>query len=308
MFVCKTLETAPKRLIYYETSEGDKGKPTIAFFHGGFTNLTEHNRSRIHLQGEGYPTLAMDMAGHGNSSALRNSSDYTLPKMTSDLKKVVDAEGLEKMVLVCHSMGTMVGQAFAAENPEQVQALILISGTHDFKEAFSDYQPNPALNLWARWAYGSFPSFFSGIQARAVTMTAWAEPREYRPDFGSEQFRNISPYKFYSDLARHTPERLAAMDAARRMAIEEWNTQSIAPKILSPTTIVHGQYDWNVPVQAAFQLHKRIPGTSSPIIIPNAGHLLPLHYPEAIIEIIMSKVLSVGANLPERKQYAVATP
>lgn len=70
-------------------------------------------------------TLAVDLRGHGDSDWSPDAR-YGVPDYASDLPAVLDAAGIERAVVVGHSLGGNAGTLFAASHPERVSALVLV--------------------------------------------------------------------------------------------------------------------------------------------------------------------------------------
>jgi pimeloyl-ACP methyl ester carboxylesterase len=70
--------------------------------------------------------LAVDLRGRGASSAL--PGPYGMAAYARDLLAVLDACGLQRAVLVGHSLGAYAVARCAADHPERVRAVVLIDG------------------------------------------------------------------------------------------------------------------------------------------------------------------------------------
>lgn len=70
--------------------------------------------------------LAVDLRGRGASSAL--PPPYGMAAYAADLLAVLDACGLERAVLVGHSLGAYAVARFAADHPNRVHAAVLVDG------------------------------------------------------------------------------------------------------------------------------------------------------------------------------------
>lgn len=70
--------------------------------------------------------IAVDLRGRAASSAL--PPPYGMEAYSRDLLSVLDACGLERAVLVGHSLGAYAVARFAADHPERVRAAALIDG------------------------------------------------------------------------------------------------------------------------------------------------------------------------------------
>jgi lipase len=73
-----------------------------------------------------HPMLAVDLRGRGASSGL--PGPFGLARHADDLAAVLDAEGVEQVVVAGHSMGGFVAVALAVRHPERVRRLVLVDG------------------------------------------------------------------------------------------------------------------------------------------------------------------------------------
>jgi pimeloyl-ACP methyl ester carboxylesterase len=109
------------RLEYVES-----GSPTglpLVFLHG----VTDSWRSfelLLPLLPSAFRALALSQRGHGRSS--RPAAGYDYADFAGDVLGFLDALGLERVVLVGHSMGSLVAQRFCADHPERVAGLGLL--------------------------------------------------------------------------------------------------------------------------------------------------------------------------------------
>jgi pimeloyl-ACP methyl ester carboxylesterase len=114
-----------------EDSDPARPGPPIVLLHG----LTATRRyvvmgSRA-LEREGYRTIAYDARGHGRSTAAPDPEAYGYERLARDLEAVLDALGLDRMVLAGASMGAHTAVRFALSHPERVAALGLITPSFD---------------------------------------------------------------------------------------------------------------------------------------------------------------------------------
>jgi pimeloyl-ACP methyl ester carboxylesterase len=77
--------------------------------------------------------VAFDFRGHGGSEATK-SGDYSITGMADDISAVVDSLGLERFVLVGHSMGGGAALVYAGAHPERVAGLLLVDPIGDGKQ------------------------------------------------------------------------------------------------------------------------------------------------------------------------------
>lgn len=100
----------------------DDGAPTILAIHG----VTASSRAFLALAAElsGYRILAPDLRGRGRSRDL--TGPYGLRQHAEDLTRLMAAYGIEKPVVIGHSMGGFVAVALA--DRAEVAGLVLVDG------------------------------------------------------------------------------------------------------------------------------------------------------------------------------------
>ena len=70
--------------------------------------------------------LAMDLRGRGLSD--KPASGYSIMHHCQDISALLKDQGIEKVAIIGHSLGALIGLAFAAQYPERVDRLILVDG------------------------------------------------------------------------------------------------------------------------------------------------------------------------------------
>ncbi len=78
----------------------------------------------------GYRVVAIDLPGHGASAAAERA-EWTLPGLAADVEAVIRDLGLERVVLVGHSMGGPLGLETAARMPGTVAGIVGVDTLHD---------------------------------------------------------------------------------------------------------------------------------------------------------------------------------
>ncbi len=99
--------------------------PVITFLHGGGLNAHTWDATILAL---GLPTLAIDLAGHGDSS-WREDATYTATTLAPDVAAALAAWTDAPQVIVGQSLGGLTAAAVAAAHPELVRALAIIDIT-----------------------------------------------------------------------------------------------------------------------------------------------------------------------------------
>lgn len=105
---------------------GSTGSLPVLALHGWLDNSASFDRLAPLLPG--IHLIALDMAGHGQSSHRPGTGLYSFWDDIQDLLAVADELGWREFVLLGHSRGAIIGALAAACFPERIKGLALIEG------------------------------------------------------------------------------------------------------------------------------------------------------------------------------------
>jgi pimeloyl-ACP methyl ester carboxylesterase len=123
----KFIKAADGTGLYYETFFNADLRPKIFLLHGIGGDVDAWKQINDIFLAAGFSTIAMDLRGHGHSGHPRNSDSYLMKNFTADIQAVIDAENLNKIILIGHSYGAVIAAHFATLYPQRLEKLILIS-------------------------------------------------------------------------------------------------------------------------------------------------------------------------------------
>ena len=103
---------------------GNEGKPKVLLLHG----LRGHSHSWDDVSAEfsqDFNILALDQRGRGESD-WAPGGDYSSESFVADLEGFCDAVGFDSFILIGHSMGGRNSMAFAGNNADKIEKLVII--------------------------------------------------------------------------------------------------------------------------------------------------------------------------------------
>ncbi|WP_433664640.1 alpha/beta fold hydrolase [Nocardia sp. CA-128927] len=243
---------------------------TIVYLHGILTDSSCWDAVTRHLHDTldgGIVQIAYDQRGYGHSGRPNRHQSTTLHQLADDLDAVM-THAVGAVVLVTHSVGSLVAQAYAELYPDRAAALsgiVLLNGTAELP-----CLPSQFVHL-SRLRHGRLDfataSAHAMLQRRLTAGTPYSETPAELGDAGC----HVDPRVLADVLGAITEFRLEAATAATLRAV--------------PTFVVAAANDQIVPPSQSVRLADAIWGDYD--IVPASGHLLPQSDPEAAAAFIL---------------------
>lgn len=104
--------------------------PTVLLLHGFPDTHVVWRKQVGPLAAAGFRVLAPDLRGYGRSEAPGGVFDYTLDKLRADVIGLLDALAIDKVILVGHDWGGLIGWQIAALSPQRVERFVAMSTGH----------------------------------------------------------------------------------------------------------------------------------------------------------------------------------
>ena len=207
------------------------------------------------------------------------SDDYTIEKMAGDLLAILDAEGIERVVPLGHSMGCQVALEVVHADPDRVAALVLVTGPY----------ASPLHTFYGR-KIGAYLFPFAYAGAKVVPMPLLrALPYAVRLPIamrGARLLRALGPHTpdqgmdlYFQHFPRVNP--LIALKIAKGM--HRFDAGPWLDQVDAPTLIVIGGRDTFTPRAIGDVLLERIP-TSEVLELPEGTHGAAIEFPHEIVE------------------------
>jgi len=223
--------------------EIDKEKPTILLMHGsGLSHIVWSFHEQFYST-QGFNVLSVDLPGHGNSEG---PSLQSIEEISDWIKSLMTKLNIEKIIIIGHSQGALVGIDFAARYPKFILSLVLVAGTYkmpvnqdliDYAEAGDE----KAILLMMKWGYEGSKAFIGG-----------------------------NPVKKIINSSREIREILAVdLNACNNYK----DGKESLKKISCPTLCIFGDLDKMVPLEVGNKMASMI-NKSETKIINNCGHMI----------------------------------
>lgn len=236
----------------------DAGSPAaipIVFLHGIGGSARSFLPQLDHFSAA-WRAIAWDMPGYGGSTPLEIVSIDTL---TAALAGFLQELGLDRPVLVGHSIGGMLVQRLLSLRPHAARAVVLAQTS----AAFGSRDP-----AWAQ----------DFIRTRLAPLDAGQSMADLAAGMVAD-LAGDSPDPDGMALARdcfaHTPD-ITYRDTV--MALPGFDLRDALPRIAVPTLVLSGTRDRNAPAPAMERMAARIPGARY-VALDGAGHLAHLEQP-----------------------------
>ncbi|WP_457324303.1 alpha/beta fold hydrolase [Roseateles sp. P5_E11] len=212
----------------------------------------------------GTPNIPMAALLH--TLRLPVKAPYQLSDLARDTVGVMDALGIAKAHVCGASMGGMVAQHLGFSHGQRLKSLTLMMTTSGDRSVPKESlkvrrallsRPRPATTPQQK--FENILDHYASLYGIIGSPGYPPEPSQLRERLASGVKRSFRPQA----VARQIVAVAADVHRAERL-----------PRITAPTLIVHGEDDALIPVAAAHDLAKRIPGARLETI-PGWGHDLP---------------------------------
>ncbi len=210
--------------------------------------------------------VAMDARGRASGFGLPCPDSITTH--ADDLVRLLDATGIDRAVVVGHSMGGFAGLRFAQRHPDRVQGLLLLDGGPPVrlpgilrspwvvKRAFSRKLPDPDRrwrDLDDLWTWMGKRA--AGLDRLDPEFVEWAFSIDLAGPVGAMQLQHdlgvILPDAVECFTAPWRAEALASLEVPTRIILAEWGEavgkKPLYRKAIDPATLAPGTTQERIP-------------------------------------------------------------
>ncbi len=244
----------------------------------------------------GHPTVFFDTRGHGQSGLPRVAGrcprdipieDVSVRRVATDIIEIIEDAGLERAVLIGHSMGVQgIFEAYRIGGPERVAGIVPVAGTYE----------NPVPTFASREVLDRlFPAGDAllsrlpfGLLRPIMARTGTLPPSITMKLVGS--LLRTAPSVRYEDIDRHV-RQITEVDFGimwRMMSgMRNHSAADVLPTLDVPVLLLGGERDHFTPPFVQYRMHELIPD-SELVLFPEGGHLLPVEEADGICRALTS--------------------
>jgi pimeloyl-ACP methyl ester carboxylesterase len=240
--------------------------PTVVFIHGAQNDHSVWILQTRYFAHHGYAVLAPDLPGHGRS---KGSALSSIEAMADWLLAVLDAAGVPHVMLVGHSMGSLIALEASAKAPQRVTKLALVGTAYPMK--VSDLLLDAARDE----------------QQQAIDMVnIWSHtPIAHKPSCPGPGFYLMGGNRrLMQHIARRNPEQVLYTDLSACHGYA--NGEAAAASVASPALFILGKRDMMTPAKMAATLTGAIP--HSTVLQFDCGHALMAEQPDAVLDALFA--------------------
>lgn len=247
--------------LHYQLT-GTRG-PLVVLTHGLGGRL-EFFAPHVEALARDHRVLTWDLRGAGRSA--KPPGPYGPERFAADLAGLLDHVGAARAFVVGHSGGGVVAQRFALDFASRLDGLVLASTSSEVG--------SKATAAWNRLADAIERNGFGSADRDP-------DPRGFGPAFAAAHPEVVRA------LAAETRANDPAAYAASARAFGSYDWTADLGRITAPTLILQGLADQLTPPGGSVILSRGIP-RSRLVMVPDAGHNLPIEMPALFTTAILS--------------------
>lgn len=281
MMMKKTLTLNSQKISYMDG--GNESAPPVLLIHG----VPESSMLWKHLIPEiaslGFRPIAPDLPGFGQSD--RFPYESTWENYVTFINDFMAALSMEKIHLIVHDWGGMIGLRWACDHPEKVESLI-ISDTL----LLPGYSWHPLAKKWRT------PGLGEKVVEAMANKEAWMT--NMKKEIPSVEEAILEDFYSIFETAEKRNVILELYRSSNHQLIETYQKLS---EIKNPVTILWGENDPYISTEFAYKTRDEQFPQARIQIIPNTGHFIHVEAPGQVIPYVKEHFQSLLPLLISKK-------
>jgi len=227
---------------------------------------------------ERFTLVLLNPRGTGSSGRPEDSKAYQIEDYVADVEELRGHLGLDRLMLLGHSHGGMVAQAYAARHPDRVERLVLASTLARFGEpqqaAMREGMDKRSGQPWYADAVAALEAEQEGKFSNDEEMAAlvFRELPLYFAHYGAAEAG-------YLDTLKAETPNADTLKLFNQVIFESFDLRGELAAIKAPTLVITGEEDFICGPVCADEIASGITGAKK-VIVGDAGHMIFIEQPE----------------------------
>lgn len=219
---------------------------------------------------------------HGRSGPPADPDRVQIADHARDLHRVLDHAGVERAVVLGHSMGTQVTLEAWRQRPAAVAGMALLCGSYG--RITRTFHGSDLLSVALPKALAferEFPGVTRALWSRSPKgIASWVARALGEVDAARLRAEDLAPY--FEHFVHMEPGVFLRMLAAAG----EHTAEDLLPDVTAPTLVIAGERDTFTPVRYAEQMARQIRGAEF-VRLDGGSHTAPLEQPERVLAAVL---------------------
>ncbi len=256
------------RIHYVDLGDG----PPVVMLHGLAGNVRNYTQTVSNELARTHRVILIDRPGSGYSGR-PDGTTASIESQADVVHRVIEELGLQRPIIVGHSLGGAVALAYAGRYPEDLSRLVLLA------PAATPFEPGPPVDrfkvdsAFMRTALAYTVAIPASKRSGPETLRIIFSPQPPPEDFGTAGGALLS--RRPEQIIANFEDMSALNDGLSALAGE-------LPAIRTPTTVLFGLADAILDPRTHLEALRRLPAATIEEL-PGAGHMLMYADPEAVI-------------------------
>lgn len=228
---------------------------------------------------ERFTLIMLNPRGTGGSDRPSDSGAYQINDYVADVEELRGHLGEERLLLLGHSHGGVVAQAYAAAYPGRVRRLVLASSLARFgaeqEAAMRAGMDKRSGQSWYADAAAALEEEQEAtfVDDRQLTDLFFREVPLYFAHYGAVEAG-------YADTLRSETINADALKLFNEKIFNTFDLRDRLPSITAPTLVITGDDDFICGPVCAAEISSAIPGAHE-VIVGDSGHMVFVEQPQA---------------------------
>ncbi|GAC1656390.1 MAG: alpha/beta hydrolase [Candidatus Dormibacteraceae bacterium] len=283
---------------------GPRNGPVALLLHGWPEGKESWEPQLAALAEAGWRAVAPDLRGYGGTDAPAGLEAYALAHLVADVGGLIEALGADRVDLIGHDWGSLIGWPFVSRHPAQVRTWTSLSVPHPValgRATGLDGTGNADADQRQRSAYIGLLHEVGKAETVLLEDGARRLRAMYTHGPNPAAVPAAAADRFVRGFER--PGRLTAALNMYRANLRPAAYAAYPPcpfPITPPTLMIWGDGDPALGRQAVEETAARVAGPYRLVVLEGAGHWLQFERPTEVSRLIVEHV----SNPPGRRQLA----